>query len=482
MNDYTYPILGLIFAILERSLALYAGMHAVLKKRETNAVIGWVGLIFLSPLIGSILYFMFGVNRIERRGQKILRRINMATAQSAHEAICGWTLNRSEFPQEFNQHMATVGKSLTGFDLLPGNQLTAYNGGAEAYSAMIEAIEHAETTVGLCSYIFDYDQAGKQFIDALLAAKHRGVEVRVLVDHVGSRYSKPSAVDIMRDLGIPVATFLPTNAPLMAAYANLRNHRKIMVVDGVIGFTGGMNIREGCLNEPGTLHPVQDLHFRLDGPVVEHLQNVFLADWEFAAEEELSVEDWFGIPKPAGSTWARGIPDGPDESIDNLRFVIFNAITSARNRIDILTPYFIPEGDIISALCVAAMRGVKVRVLVPDQVNIKAVKWASMDPISKILKRGCEVYQSAFPFDHTKVMLVDDSWSLIGSSNWDPRSLRLNFEFNVECYGAELNQQITEIIDAKIAAATPLTLDDLEARNLLYKIRDGIARMATPYL
>ncbi|MDA7504153.1 phospholipase D-like domain-containing protein, partial [bacterium] len=378
--------------------------------------------------------------------------------------------------------LANVGKSITGFDLLPGNLITPYNGGTVAYEAMLSAIQAATKTIGLCSYIFDYDIAGKKFIEALLVAKQRGVEVRVLVDHVGSRYSKPSAVEMMRDLGIPVATFLPTNTPFLATYANLRNHRKIMIVDGVIGFTGGMNIREGCLNETETLHPVQDIHFRLDGPVVEHLQNAFLADWEFAAEEELSTEDWFGIPAMAGPTWARGILDGPDDSIDSIRLVMFNAITSAKQRIDIVTPYFIPEGDLVSGLCVAAMRGVKVRVLIPDEVNIKAVKWASMDPISKILERGCEVYQSTVPFDHTKVMLVDDAWTLIGSSNWDPRSLRLNFEFNVECYGEDLNQQMSAVIDAKIAASSPLTLEDLEQRKYLHKVRDGIARMATPYL
>lgn len=476
MNDYTYPILGLILAVVERSLALYAGLHAVLKKRETKAVIGWVGLIFLSPLVGSVLYFMLGVNRIERKGQRILKEIQRATIQATHYT------HEQSFPKNFDLQLARVGKSITGFDLLPGNQLTPYNGGTEAYAEMIEAIENANVTIGLCSYIFDYDQAGKRFIDALLAAKNRGVEVRVLVDHVGSRYSKPSAVDIMRDLGIPVATFLPTNAPLLAAYANLRNHRKVMTVDGLIGFTGGMNIREGCMNLPGTLHPIQDLHFKLSGPVVEHLQNAFLADWDFAADEELPEDVWFDVPEAAGTTWARGIPDGPDDSIDSIRLVMFNAITSAQRRIDIVTPYFIPEGDIINALNVAAMRGVKVRILVPDEVNIKAVKWASMDPISKILERGCEVYQSAYPFDHTKVMLVDDTWTLIGSSNWDPRSLRLNFEFNVECYGTELNEQITAIINGKIAVANPLTLEELASRNLFQKVRDGIARMATPYL
>ncbi|QDT33834.1 cardiolipin synthase [Thalassoglobus polymorphus] len=475
-----YPILAVSLALTERSFAIWASLHAVLKKQETRAVIGWVGLIWLSPLVGSILYYLFGINRIERRGEKILNKIKESACDQARKSCQAADLNLTPF--RFNQQLANIGKSITGFDLLPGNKITPLNKGACAYAAMLDAIRNASSTIGLCSYIFDYDKAGRQFIDALVEAQERGVEVRVLVDHVGSRYSKPTSVKIMQERGLKVTTFLPTNVPVLAAYANLRNHRKILVVDGMVGFTGGMNIREGCLEEPGSTYPVQDIHFQFDGPVVDHLQDAFLADWEFAANEELSSEKWFQMTPALGETWARGIPDGPDADIDNIKLVMLGAISSARRSVDIVTPYFIPEEELVSALNIAAMRGVDVRILVPSAVNIRAVQWASMDPIGRILQRGCKVFQSPPPFDHTKVMLVDGEWSLVGSSNWDPRSLRLNFEFNVECYGKELNSQLSELIEEKIALSREMTTEDLAARSSMAKLRDGIARLATPYL
>ncbi len=480
MFDSIYTYLVILIAIGERILAGCAIFHAVLKKRETRTVIGWVGLIGFSPLIGSVLYFMLGVNRVERRGEEILDDLKQSACDAARKAIREGL--SADVPFEFNNQLANVGKAITGFDLLPGNQVTLLDGGKAAYSAMLVAIADAEYTVALGSYIFDYDSAGKQFINALIDAQNRGVEVRVLIDHVGSKYSKPSAVTEMRKRGLKVQTFLPTNVPVLATYANLRNHRKILVIDGKTGFTGGMNISEGCLFDATANHAIQDVHFQFDGPVVEHLQDAFLADWKFAAREDLPADTWFGTPCTEGSTWARGIPDGPDADIDNIRLLMLGAISAAQRKVDIVTPYFLPESALVGALNVAAMRGVQVRILIPEKVNIRMVQWASMEPISRILERGCEVYQSPQPFDHTKVMLVDDEWSLVGSSNWDPRSLRLNFEFNVECYGFELNQQLSKLIDVKIKAATPLTQEKLDARRPFEKLRDGITRLATPYL
>lgn len=480
MNDTFLTVCAICFAVVERSLALVATLHAVLKKRETDTVLGWVGLIWLSPLLGTFLYFLFGVNRIQRKGHKILDEIKLTAQQAARRAVHEKQTLRPEF--EFDTRLASVGRHVTGESLLPGNRIIPLLSGDEAYAAMLNAISQAQSTIGLCSYIFDYDRAGCQFIDALVAAQARGVEVRVLIDDVGSRYSNPSAINKMRERGLRVHSFLPTGVPLLAKYANLRNHRKILVVDGVTGFTGGMNIREACLTAPDISHAIQDLHFQMDGPVVEDLQGVFLADWFFVTNEELPGEKWFGQPAEAGDVWARGIPDGPDANFDHMRLMLLGAITAAHQKLDIVTPYFLPDLALVSALKVAAMRGVKVRILLPSHVNIRAVQWASIDPISRLLERGVQVALTPPPFDHTKLMLVDHDWSLVGSSNWDPRSLRLNFEFNVECYGSELNRQLTELVDRKIETSTLLTQEILAARHPLEKIRDGIARLATPYL
>ena len=466
-------LLGIIYAIPTT-------LHAVLQKRDSRAVIGWVGLIWLSPFIGATIYWCFGVNRIQRKGSKILRTISRTGKASIRRALL--ESNIAGIPEDFDTNLAQIGKRLTGNDLLPGNTVTPLVGGESAYAAMTNAIENAERSISLCSYIFDNTPVGKRMVAALAQASERGVEVRVLIDAVGALYSKPSILYELTQHGIHSAAFLPTASPLSTIYANLRNHRKIMVVDGTTGFTGGMNIREGNLNTPGCLHPIQDVHFQFVGPVVEHFQEVFLADWAFATNESVDPQTWFGVPPTEGSIWARGIPDGPDEDLDSIRMVMLGAIASAKHRVDVVTPYFLPDDSLISALSVAAMRGIRVRVLLPSKCNIRLVQWASTDPIARILRYNCEVYLTPPPFDHTKILLVDDEWSLLGSSNWDPRSLRLNFEFNVECYGKELNAQLSDLIDLKLEAAEKETRERLANRKFLIKLRDGAARLMTPYL
>lgn len=471
---------ALIFAILERLAAIIASLHAVLTKRETQSVIGWVGLIWLSPVIGSILYICFGINRIERKGQRIQRGMDRRFRQALQQ---GRFIDEEAYHDlPFEGRLAEVVSQVTGKHLLSGNSVRLLSGGEQAYPEMLSALHRARRSISLCTYIFDNDRAGKEFVAELVAARDRGVEVRVLIDDVGSRYSRPTIVRELQQHKLQVSTFLPTRVPRMASYANLRNHRKLLVVDGETAFAGGMNIREGCRGDWQCDHPIQDLHFKLSGPVVSHVQETFVTDWAFATGEKLHSEVWFAPPQRSGLIRARGIPDGPDTDLDNIRLVILAALAVAQERVDVVTPYFLPDDAVISALNVAAMRGIRVRIVTPEFNNIQMVQWASTDPIGRILERGCEVYQTPAPFDHSKIFLVDDAWSLIGSSNWDPRSLRLNFEFNVECYGSELNRELSQVVDAKVAQANRLTLSDLRARTLLVRLRDGLARMAIPYL
>jgi len=354
--------------------------------------------------------------------------------------------------------------------------------GDQAYPAMIEAIQQAKHSVALLSYIFDSDQAGDLFFDALVAAHHRGVQVRVLVDDVGSRYSRPNMVGRLKKAGLHATTFLPTYIPRLPKYANLRNHRKILVVDGKIGFTGGTNIRDGHWLSAQPSHPVECLHFRVEGPVVEHLQQVFSMDWAFATEDQLTGELWFPDLQRAGDVWARGIADGPDEDFENLSNLLAGALASATRQVRIVTPYFLPNSGLIQALNVAAMRGIDVEIYIPSRTNIRLVQWACNSQLWQILEKGCRVFHTAPPFDHTKLMVVDDSWVLIGSTNWDDRSLRLNFEFNVECYNTDLALEVNKLIDGKAEKAHQVTLEEINQRKFAERLRDGLARLFSPYL
>jgi cardiolipin synthase len=464
-------------------VVVVASSHVVLTKRDSRAAIGWVGIVWLAPFLGTILYFTFGINRIQRKARFLRSGLGHVDSSpgSRHveEEVVHGVLAEDAL------HLAPLVKyvsRLISLPLLDGNCLTPLKTGRESYDEMLAAINAAERSVGLMTYIFDNDPAGRTFVEALARAHNRGVAVRVLIDDVGARYTFPSIKRLLRQHKIPFHTFLPTLIPGRLHYSNLRNHRKILVVDGTLGFTGGMNIRQGHLCEPGEAHPIQDLHFRVEGPVVGHLADAFAVDWEFATNERLEGVAWYPHLAPSGQSLCRGIPDGPDLDIDKIILTILGAIGCARHSIDIVTPYFLPEQPLITALNVAAMRGVSVNIMLPEIGNLRLVQWACTAQLWQVLQRGCRVWVVAPPFDHTKIMVVDGAWSLIGSANWDPRSLRLNFEFNIECYDREFASQLTALIHAKRAKAREITLADVDGRPLWRRLRDGFARLAVPYL
>jgi cardiolipin synthase A/B len=346
---------------------------------------------------------------------------------------------------------------------------------------MLAAINAATRSVALQTYIFDADPVGEQFVEALSGAHQRGVHVRVLIDDIGSRYTRPSMVRRLQREGVPAAAFLPARLPFLR-YGNLRNHRKFLVADGQVGFTGGMNIREGHVLSRRPRDPVQCLQFRLRGPIVEDLQRNFAIDWAFTTGERLDGERWFPPLAPSGPVIARGVPDGPDEDLDKVLEIILGALSVAMRRIRVVTPYFLPDDAVQRALEVAAMRGVAVDIVLPSRSNIPIMDWAMTQPLPYLARKGCRIFRTPPPFDHTKIFVVDDAWSLIGSTNWDARSLRLNFEYNVECYDEALAASLNALVDERIRIAQPLDVHALRTRHIALRLRDGLARLATPYL
>lgn len=470
-------------AAIHTGLTLGASAHVVLTKRDARAAIGWIGIIWLTPILGTVLYVMFGINRIRRKALALKRgRCPKSTAIES-QPVPEDVLQRVIGDEAGNlSSLTTYVDRLTERPLLDGNRVQPLYGGRATYDAMLAAIDAARQSIGLQTYIFDNDSLGQRFVEALGRAQNRGCEVRVLIDDVGGRYTWPSIKHSLRKRGIRVATFNPTLIPGKLHYTNLRNHRKILVVDGEIGFTGGHNIRRGHLCEPGERHPVEDMHFRLEGPVVAHLRDTLIEDWEYATGESLDGPQWFLPIAPRGQSLCRGIADGPDIKHDKLRLTMLGAIGCARHSVVIVTPYFLPEQPMIAALNVAAMRGVAVHIILPENGNLALVQWASTAQLWQILERGCRVWLTPKPFDHTKLMIVDGTWSLIGSANWDARSLRLNFEFNVECYDRDLAGQLAAIAQEKRSKSREITLAEVDSRPLWMRLRDGVCRLALPYL
>jgi len=475
-----WPYLALAFSLFVSGTT---SVSAILYKRDPRSAVLWVGFIWLAPVVGAVLFLMFGVNRVRMRAQAFAHRpawfgLLPPTRPSAKGA------GGEVLPEELAGYrgLADMVGRLVQTPLHGGSRVEVLVDGDEAYPAMLRAIDEARLSVGLASYIFDNDRVGKQFAEALGRAHGRGVQVRVLVDDAGARYSLPSISGRLKRLGVRTARFLPTLAPWRLMTMNLRNHRKLMVVDGERGFTGGINIREGHQLSLKPSHPVRDLHFLVEGPVVDDLRRSFADDWQFTTGEELSGAAWNPVLRPAGEMFARGIADGPDINLDRIRLTLLGALSCARESATVVTPYFIPDATLISALNVAAMRGVRVRVVLPERGNLRVVDWASAALWWQVLSKGCEIWLTRPPFDHSKLFLVDDAWTLIGSANWDERSLRLNFEFNVECYGAELAKQMLGVVDERLKTARRVTLEEMDARPGLVRFRDGVARLFSPYL
>ena len=466
----TFSFSAISATLLHIAIALAVTVHALLYKRSVGAAMSWMGIAWLSPFVGGVLYFTFGINRVKRRAKRL--RNERSHLFIIDEAAAGGGPGDPMSPLEY-----AIGR-LTGLPMESGNEVEVLLSGDETYPAMLAAIDGAKMSVGLSTYIFRADAEGARFIDALVRAVRRGVEVRVLVDGVGSGYFRSGAYLKLREAGVPVDRFLHSYFPWRMPFVNLRNHRKLLVVDGRVGFAGGINIGAENVLARDPPHPVRDTHFRLEGPVIEQLTEAFADDWLFATGEKLLNEKWFGPIDPKGPLGARVITSGPDEDIEQIEFAALHAISCARRSIRIVTPYFLPPEILTVALGLAAMRGVAVDIYVPEHSNHFVLDWARRVPLRALVEAGCRVLLSPAPFEHSKLMIIDDGWSLIGSANWDTRSFRLNFELDIEVHGADFAGRLARLM----REGRRLTLGELDGEPILYRLRNSAARLLQPYL
>jgi cardiolipin synthase len=475
-----------IFVALSFLLGVPAAIHATMTKDDVRSAIGWVGIIVLSPVLGALVYGIAGINRIRRSSIGMQRSLlrERGPDQFGRFDISG-ALVSDRFGQRFAS-MKMLGDRVSRHRMSAGNGITMLEGGDAAYAAMLRIIGEAKRSILLETYIFDRDMIGLRFADALVAAVKRGVEVRVLIDAVGARYSVPSIVGYLKDAGVPVRVFNGNIIMgLRLPYANLRTHRKILVVDGAIVFTGGMNIRAGFTQESAGSAKALDTHFKLSGPVVADLLQVASEDWQFVSREMLDGPAWqVVIPTENRKTsvLTRVVPTGPDRTNEANHKMLVGAFSIARKSIRIMSPYFLPDRELISALSTAALRGVQVDIVVPSLNNLKLVDRAMTAQFDQLLKSGCRIWRAVGPFNHSKLLTVDERWSYIGSSNLDPRSLRLNFEIDIEILDAAFAEGLDARIEAIRIKARPVTLTDLRAQPFFKRLINKIFWLGSPYL
>lgn len=481
---------GLLLAAVGFAAAASAALHALLFKRDPRSALGWIAVSVTFPLVGPALYYVFGINRIRTRAKRLhtdspdeIKHRPGAGAPPDMQAGAGdvISVDRSVPTGGKLGDLVRLGRIVTRRRLTAGNTVTVLENGEGAYPPMIEAIRSARHSVYLATYIFEPNATGRRFVDALEAASARGAEVRVLVDGVGELYGRPRISKLLGRLGVPNARFLPPRLLPPQLAINLRNHRKILVVDGRVAFTGGMNIGDRHLADASDPDRVADLHFGLRGPAVRQVERVFLDDWEFTTGEELQPSP---MPEedPHGPALARVVVDGPNEDLDRLAAILIGAVGAARRRVWIMTPYFLPPRELVAALKAAALRGIEVSVILPAKNNLPYVHWASRNILWELLHWGVRVFYQPPPFAHSKLLLVDDEYVQIGSANIDPRSLRLNFELSLEIYDRALAGKLDAYASDRIDSSRQVSFAELDQRRLWIRIRDAIASLFAPYL
>jgi len=454
---------------LHVAAAAAAGIHVLLYKRDSRAALGWLGLIVLFPLAGALLYVLFGINRVHRKAVRLSLRV---------EPEGSW--RRAGPLPSGGASLRNIGYSVTGAGLSPGNTVVTYYSGEQAFPAMLQAIAEAGREVLLSSYIFDNDRTGLQFVEALAAARQRGVRIHLLLDDVGIRYSFPTILRPLKKHGIPCTRFMPLSLLPPSLSINLRTHRKLLITDRTVSFAGGMNIGDRQLLDGPSPFRASDLHFRFEGPLTTVLAEQFADDWKFAGGSELPGLEagW----TPAGSAHCRLIADGPDETLDSLQLVIMGAINRAQSRVLIMTPYFLPDRNMLACLKTAALSGVDIRVMIPQKNNWPLVQWAFQHNAHELLDSGIRILRRPPPFAHSKCILIDGEYSLIGSTNLDPRSLRLNFELGIEVFDAGLNAELSAHFLEIERQCLALTGAHLRERRIPARLRDSTAAMFAPYL
>ncbi len=461
------PSFATVFVVIYLTSAVAAALHALLTKPDPRSALCWIAVCWIFPLVGSVLYWILGVNLIRRRG-------NPQRARPPTES--------PRLPSSAESHslgaLALAGDALTPCRIVDGNFLEPLHEGEVAFPRMLQAIDAAAHTVWLATYIFQTDEAGRKFVSSLQAAVARGVRVRALVDGIGEWYSWPHVVPLLRRAGVPAERFLPPRLIPPNLSLNCRNHRKILIVDGHEAFIGGMNLG-GREIAGSTGRRMADIHFSLHGPIVRQLAATFADDWLFVCCEQLQ------IPAPtsaAGPARCRVVTGGPDEDADKLLLLILTALSIAQRQILIMTPYFIPPPELVAALQAAALRGVEVCIVLPRHSNLHYVDWASLHWLPPLIARGVRVHFQEPPFSHAKLLVIDGQYAQIGSVNVDTRSLRLNCEIAVEVFDAALCAALVAVIEKAASTAPPLRPGSLNEGSLVTRIRNSLAWLISPYL
>ena len=473
---------------------LVCAVHIIMNKHNqpVSAVLWLAYLVIFPHGLGVPFYLVFGINRIQQKMPKI--QSTTEKVKDLHSVESGTIFSYLKAISK-QRHSASLDRVYSRmFDkmfpetpLISGNHVDLLHDGTEAYPAMMNAIVNAEKHIHLCSYIIVYDHKGKEIIDALVKKAEEGVKVKIIYDSIGS-YPFTNAVKLQRlDKKHPNIEVKPYAVfDILAPYRfHLRNHRKLLVIDGKVAFVGGINISEANVNHKKQ-RAIHDLHCKIEGPVLGYFQYMFLRDWCHVAKESperlFNHVGLFVPPEKKENDALRVVGSGPGQSHEATRKVFLTAANSARKSLWIMTPYFVPDQAMLSALKIAAVRNVDVRIIVPEKSDHWFVQNASRSFYGTLLEDGVRVFERVGRFNHSKAMLVDNEWSFMGSSNCDGRSFSLNYELDFICEQGAFIADVHNQFLRELSKSKEISLSAYNKRGVCREFKENLASLFTPVL
>lgn len=455
----------------------------LIRRKDPGSTIAWILTLVFLPVVGALLFLLFGRSRVRWSAQR---------KRNADEALRGNLIGFRATPSDVGAlpvplagqtgGLFRVGEVLSRSRATAGNRVDVLEGGPAAYAAIGEAIDAAERHVHAEYYLIRPDKTGRWFLDKLMGAASRGVAVRLLCDGWGCFALPRTWVKQLRQQGVQVTFFFPLSSMLLQP-VSLRNHRKIVVVDGTVAFTGGINIGDEYLGQLHSVGAWRDTHIRIHGPAAASLQSVFLRDWYFSTRERPERESFFPpAGEPMGEAYASILTSGPDTDSEAIHRVFFGAIAGARERVFITTPYFVPDRALVVALQMAALQGVEVRIILPSRSNHVVTFHAGRSYYEELIEAGVHIHEYGPGMIHAKMMVVDGVLALVGSANMDLRSFRLNFEVHALIGDGYTARALERSFTADLAQTKEVSLEAWRARSLGSRVAEGAARLVSPLL
>lgn len=452
----------------------------LLKKRQPISTVAWILVIIFIPFLGSILFLFFGINRVERRAarkQEATQEIQDELPEIGEEYL----VDDKKFRREQVQ-LIRVAREVSETEPIRGNHVEILTDTNKTLGLIKQAIMGAKETIHLEYYIWQPDQTGTTVRDLLIQKAKEGVKIRFLFDGIGSLRLSRKFLLPMIEAGIQVSSFLPGSNFGYRWSINLRSHRKIVVVDGKTGFTGGMNIGDEYIGKNPKLGYWRDTHLKVTGPAVHQLQQIFLEDWYYATNEMLLSKEHFPQPEVTGNQIAQIIGSGPVGEHRAFFSLMFAAINEAKESIHLATSYFVPPINLACALETAAMRGVKVKLLLAGNSAHRFTIWAGRSYFENLLMTGVEIHEYSKGLLHSKTLTIDGHWSLVGSPNFDARSLLLNFEVAAILYGEEVATELKKQFEKDLRFARPINLESWKKRPIRKALLENTCRIFSPIL